>query len=631
MPQGREGERQPIEIRHVVVRQQAQQTIRNLVDAIVELVTNSDDSYRRLEAGGQSASGKMEISVRRRKAGEWEFLEVSDLAEGMDLDRLLTVVHYGERASGFQEGRGVRGLFGRGLKEAIIALGEGILRSVKDSRESDLRIWWDEQSQQVMREIVRDSRPVNEPNGTRVTILSRTTEVKCPLFEKLSEQVSSHFALRDISSSKRREVFLTLHNVGGGRGRGAASFKQTTRLRFEPPAAREVERKTIEVSELGKVAVEIYEGQEKLDFGAFDPCSRAGLLVKTEGATLDNRLFGFDNYEAAHYFFGVVYAPGIARKVREGDSGIVDAARSGLQWKHPCCIELHEKVRELLKLHVMRKQAELASGVQPRPSEQQRRRIQNLCNLLNRFAREELEIRPEENGTGVDRADEITSLTIKPEVGNARPRELRTFSVYLPSGAKPLHEPARVGLQLLDTRGAVRLLQNQLALQPHAKHPELLTGRFQIAGDAEGDQSYIVARFAKSEDIAEFHVREPGKRPVGQLTRRKGGMFEDIQYDHVTPNPSQRVAYLDGRITVFLNFPPISDYLGPGGVGWDKPKGSLILAELVADAFSKEIVRRQIEEGKIHVPPGGQIDAFNKGMNDLMKRYLSQIHKALVV
>jgi hypothetical protein len=152
MPQGREGERQPIEIRHVVVRQQAQQTIRNLVDAIVELVTNSDDSYRRLEAGRQSASGKMEISVRRRKAGQWEFLEVSDLAEGMDLGRLLTVVHYGEPASGFQEGRGVRGLFGRGLKEAIIALGEGILRSVKDSRESELRIWWDEQSQQVMRD-----------------------------------------------------------------------------------------------------------------------------------------------------------------------------------------------------------------------------------------------------------------------------------------------------------------------------------------------------------------------------------------------------------------------------------------------------------------------------------------------
>lgn len=631
MSESREGERQPIQVRHVVVRQQAQQTIRNLIDAIVELVTNSDDSYRRLEAAGESASGRIDIFVKRQRAGEWELLEVSDLGEGMDLARLLTVVHYGERASGFQEGRGVRGLFGRGLKEAVIALGEGIVRSVRDGRESEVRIWWDEQSQQVMREIVKDSRPAKEPNGTRVVIFAGTTEVKCPLFEKLRDQVSSHFALRDMNSTKRRELFLTLQNVGGGRGRGAVSAKQTTRVRFEPPGGEEVEHRTIDVTDLGKVSVEIFEAGEKLDFAAFDPCSRAGLLVKTEGATLDNRLFGFDNHEAAHYFFGVVYAPGIARKVREGDFGIVDAARSGLQWKHASCIELHDKVRELLKLHVMRKQAELESGVPAQPSEQQRRIIRNLCNLLNRFARQELEIRPEENGTGIERPTEITSLTIKPEVGNARPKELRAFSVYLPTDTEKLHEPGRVSLQLLDTRGRVRLLQDQVTLRPHTRYPGLLSGRFQIVGDAEGDEAYIVARFVNSEDIAEFHVREPGKRPVGPPTGRKGGMFEDIQYDHSTPNPSQRVAYLDGRITVFLNFPPVSQYLGPGGAGWDKPKGSLMLAELVGDAFSKEIVRRQIEEGKIHVPPGGPIDAFNKGINDLMKKYLHEIHKALVV
>ncbi len=110
----REGERQPIPVSPRVIRQQAQQTIRHFVDAIVELVTNSDDSCQRLEQASQLRNGKIAISAKRYKRGEWEFLEVTDYAEGMDLERLLTIVAYGEAESGFEAGRSVRGMFGRG-------------------------------------------------------------------------------------------------------------------------------------------------------------------------------------------------------------------------------------------------------------------------------------------------------------------------------------------------------------------------------------------------------------------------------------------------------------------------------------------------------------------------------------
>jgi hypothetical protein len=39
-------------IKHRVARQDSKSTIVNCLDAIVELVTNSDDSYRRLEDAG---------------------------------------------------------------------------------------------------------------------------------------------------------------------------------------------------------------------------------------------------------------------------------------------------------------------------------------------------------------------------------------------------------------------------------------------------------------------------------------------------------------------------------------------------------------------------------------------------
>ena len=257
MHESREGECQPIPISPRIVRQQAQQTVRHLVDAVVELVTNSDDSYRRLEDADRSPSGKIGITVKRRKRGEWEFLQVVDRAEGMDLDRLLTIVAYGEAESGFETGRSVRGIFGRGLKEAIIALGEGTVRSIRNGKESEVRIWWDEKARKAMRKVVKDSRATGEPNGTTVTILCRGSQVTCPTFEKFYEQVTTHFALRDINENKHRQVSLTVENVGGGRGRGASRSKLTRPARYQSLPAREVYHSTVNLPELGKTRVDI--------------------------------------------------------------------------------------------------------------------------------------------------------------------------------------------------------------------------------------------------------------------------------------------------------------------------------------------------------------------------------------
>jgi hypothetical protein len=52
----------PIDLRIVEILSKA--TIKNLIDGIVELVTNSDDSYRRLEEKGIYRDGKISISCQ---------------------------------------------------------------------------------------------------------------------------------------------------------------------------------------------------------------------------------------------------------------------------------------------------------------------------------------------------------------------------------------------------------------------------------------------------------------------------------------------------------------------------------------------------------------------------------------
>src|SRR4030042_3477544 len=206
----------PIDSR--IVKQSAQATIRNLVDAAVELITNCDDSYRRLEEQGFGTSGRIELAVSRQKGGRCETLLIRDHAEGMTSERLRKAVRFGGETSGFEKGRTVRGLFGRGLKEAIISLGEGEIHTVKDNVLNTAKIWWDENERKAkvgygeeIRGPSADQRHgIEEGNGTSVIISVKNEKMRIPEYNRFKRQISDHYALRDITFSENREVFLQL-------------------------------------------------------------------------------------------------------------------------------------------------------------------------------------------------------------------------------------------------------------------------------------------------------------------------------------------------------------------------------------------------------------------------------------
>ena len=131
-----------------IIEESAKATIRNLIDGIVELITNSDDSYKRLEEGHE-VSGKIEIYVNREKGGICKNLRVKDWAEGMTSQELESAITFGGETSGFHKGRSVRGFFGRGLKETIIALGEGEIKTVKNGKLTKTKLWLDKKNQKA--------------------------------------------------------------------------------------------------------------------------------------------------------------------------------------------------------------------------------------------------------------------------------------------------------------------------------------------------------------------------------------------------------------------------------------------------------------------------------------------------
>ena len=89
--------------------QQASRSIRNISDALVELITNADDRYQLLDI-----PGLIEVEVERRRK-EPSIVRVRDFADGMSSDVMenkLAVM--GGRVSGMESGQAVRGTNSRG-------------------------------------------------------------------------------------------------------------------------------------------------------------------------------------------------------------------------------------------------------------------------------------------------------------------------------------------------------------------------------------------------------------------------------------------------------------------------------------------------------------------------------------
>ncbi|MBA7582060.1 hypothetical protein ES708_23980 [subsurface metagenome] len=210
------GDTQKLSISQSIVEQMSLSTIRNIMDAIVELITNCDDSYRRLEQDQISATGNINIFIQREKGGSVKSLIIRDNAEGMDRPSLEKAIEFGEPASGIKEGKTVRGFFGRGLKEAIIALGKGRIDTIKNNIYDSAEVWWEtkqgnyrllKQPVQVTDDI-RKKTGISEGNGTVVTIDIKNPKMICPEYKSFKHQLTCHYALRDINSSTERNAIF---------------------------------------------------------------------------------------------------------------------------------------------------------------------------------------------------------------------------------------------------------------------------------------------------------------------------------------------------------------------------------------------------------------------------------------
>jgi len=603
-------------------------TIRYLIDAIVELVTNSDDSYKRLEQEGVEVEGKIIIRTRRLKYGKCERLEVIDFAEGMDKEQLKGSLRFAGEASGFEKGKSVRGFFGRGLKEAILALGEGEIYTIKNNKLSKAILWKEgnrpkyrpPKESHIPSKEEREEIGIIEGNGTVVRITVTNERIKCPDYKTFPPHIINHYALRDINSASNRKVTLDFESPE------KAGLKYIGKpILYKAPERKKIIEQSIKFPDYGdNIGIRVYESDEELESPYNNPFARAGLLIKTSGAILDNQLFKYQNEKAGCFFFGEVIWPNLAERLRRGES-LLDLNRVGIEWQHKVCQSLQKEIEKILEPLIEKKKKQIEIKPIAPPSEKIEKLNKDVCSLLNRLAKKHMTELPPGDEIPDGEETKIKTLTIKPPYANIEINKERYFSVYAPIDIlNPVSIYYQAGVSSNNLH--IQVLDPKVKLDVHSKYSNIYYGRFRVIGRLDKEEATITCKLDDHIATATARVAPPGK--IGPRKGPKGGFFHSIK-PHPEENPTQRVRYDENNriIWIYVKFPGVKKYF-EDNLNFKIDESKPMYAELVGEAFCRFTAIYDVERGKPPIIGSNQIGAFTIAMNNSQKEYLHLIHEA---
>jgi len=607
---------------------------KDVVRALVELITNSDDSYRRLSANGIPGSGIIKINLYRKR-GSGSFVEVIDEAEGFDYKTMEgRVGTYASDTSGFSKGMAVRGYFGRGLKDAILGLGEGKIQSLKDSYYYECSL---NQSEFILEEpekITKKNKKGYEVkldlknHGTKVVLFINRPDVSIPYFDNFIELLSRYYSLRDINSSNKRTIIITEIYADGSPKRPSQN------LEYRNPLGKLLidEKITIPYGDSATAKLCIYRSDDQLDIST--PCGDGGILVCSKHSIHDLTLFGFDNNQYADRIFGRIECKYIDDLIKKGEP-IISDKRDGLDWKHEFAREL--KAAAVKKIKPILDQIKKEEEKKKKEIENEKTRQRFLCAIkkLNEIAKDELG----DSSTGIIEGEDDPEVMLPPNGFDFIPEYYKiivsrksslSLKMVVPwiikNGEKIKIDTDNEDLEVVENREFV-------ADSAQTNEKNVLIVNPKLIGKRVGVESIVTAN--ANDRKAEAFVKVVSKierKSSGKRKRTsKSGLFSEIKYDS---SLDERIRhYFDrenGIIKISSNAPSVKKYLGPNGEGQDELHCQVFIAELVSDAVCRELARRKAELNRLPTLAEDITTAISKEIDSLVFKYSHTIHTLLV-
>lgn len=335
-------------------------TIISVAEGLVEIITNSDDSYQAMDPSPPSFPIRVDVSYKGcvDTAG---CVSITDNAKGMSgtkMERVLTVVGE-EVAEDFQ-----RGFFSRGAKD-VSAIGKVVFESICMGGYSRLHLYPDSTFEIVTKDepatpSLRKALGIPE-SGTRVTI-HVLHAIGLPSYDYFVTTFPRILQLRSIFASTKHEVTLSISNH-------ATQPDITTRIQYTFPEGKLLVDMVFEVPRYAGSSVHFqmfkgsFEDENPLLGKAYQ---EHGFLVSSGISIHDILSFekDFRNDPNLKYLFGSIHSDTINELLRSFDISANDPKNpfliinpdrvSGLNRKHPFIIRMMRfigpKIREVLAL-----------------------------------------------------------------------------------------------------------------------------------------------------------------------------------------------------------------------------------------------------------------------------------------
>ncbi|OGO07215.1 MAG: hypothetical protein A2Y61_02805 [Chloroflexi bacterium RBG_13_60_13] len=483
-------------------------SIGDVYDALVELITNADDSYNRLYRRQKRNRDGGDILVEHQECrkGKRSWLVVRDKAEGMDTKEMQqSLLHLGAYSS--QAGN--RGYMGRGAKDCT-ALGDLTFESIKNDRYYRAKITQDlkfvlEADGALATKDQRKRLSLDHGNGTSVTF-ELSENVRLPRLQNLTADLPWHYALRDIMAEDPDSRVL-LRKAGHSLGKAE-------RLVYRPPYGDLVVDEVFEVEGYrgGTATLRIWRAPEPLeDADAGSRFERFGILIKGERAIHECTLLTdeFRRDPFARRYYGRIDCPYIDQLLAEYESRratgvrhppenprlLIDPNRRlGLERRHPFVDRLLLIPCERLRALLANDREQAKSAHRQVANDETQSRLNRLGKFMSRFLREQLdELEELAAGDAVDeRAFTRHGVLIYPTYLRVGVGKERALTVYVKRSLLA-EESEPVTIQA-DAAEALEVLGAPVHLHAHRARRDQVLGTFRVRGVEACDTVVLTAR-----------------------------------------------------------------------------------------------------------------------------------------
>lgn len=584
--------------------------------ALIELITNSNEAYNKLDYKGIKHRGEIIIEVYPRRQGLTKY-SVKDFALGLDeQDFTKKVQEMGGDMSGLTKEIGGRSYWGRGLKEALINFGYGEIISIKNGKlykatSKDVTLSFEGEKDVFKTD--RDEYGVkSDENFTCINLIARNTHIqKTPQFESLKYLLSKYFELRDILVKDSRKIILRyIKDKDNVINEEVISYSPV-----ESKKIREIEVKLRDFPE-AIISLEIFEAEKDIPYTQEKYLSERGFLICSKNAIHAVDYFGFQNHSAAARIFGRVTSEYIDYLLRDKREPLFDPTRSGgTNQKNLFIKSLSAEVQKLLG-PIFEEYGQAINKDSEIKDEETDSNMKKVLDYFNKIAKNLFDIDDNKINAGHKKPKKKKEDLPPPDGFNFMPPYLQivkgkpsTVTLKLVSE----YEKIKDKIEIISENKDVEILKEQKRIWEYNEKKDFYVYRISILGKNVGNSSTLVATLGKMETRAKIEV----------INEKKGaGLFNDWSIERGLP-PEQRVQYIRGigKIIVSADAPSVSPFIALNKIRSMETK--ILISELILYSCCNEIARQMILRGKeplLRTDP----DGIAEQIQDLLVRQVNQ-------